>query len=83
MCGEYFFNILIIITLISSFLYDYIDIHPPLNKDELKENSWLIQEIDSETLFSREEEDLWKRILKASDKRIARMADYPEDPSLN
>lgn len=50
---------------------------------EIKENSWLVQEVDPQLLFSGSEDDLWKRIIKASDSRIAPMADFPEDPSLN
>jgi len=52
-------------------------------ENEIKENSWLVKEINADLLFERSEEDLWKRILKSSGSRIARLADYPEDPNLN
>ncbi len=51
--------------------------------EELTENSWLVQEITADLLFSKSEEDLWKRVIRASDSRIAPMADFPEDPTLN
>ena len=65
------------------FFLGYSGWDPEQLKEEMKENSWLVQDIDAALLFNKSEEDLWKRIIKASDSRIAHMANYPEDPNLN
>lgn len=50
---------------------------------ELKENSWIIQDIDTDLIFADSEEDLWKTLVRSSNPRISPMADFPEDPNLN
>lgn len=50
---------------------------------EIIENSWLVKEITADLLFEEQEEDLWKKMIRNSDARIAPMANFPEDPTLN
>lgn len=52
--------------------------------EELKTNSWLIQEIKEEQVLRKKTDSLWKEILLNSKKReINLMANFPENPSLN
>lgn len=50
---------------------------------ELKEKSWIISKAKKHFIFSKEENTLWKNVLKEMGGDYAQMANYPEDPSLN
>tara|TARA_B100000508_G_C11379812_1_gene238008 strand:- start:2 stop:595 length:594 start_codon:yes stop_codon:yes gene_type:complete len=52
-------------------------------KDELNVNSWFIQEIKSDYTLEKHTDNLWRNVVSEADKAIARMVNFPEDPSLN
>jgi putative transcriptional regulator len=51
--------------------------------EELKEQSWIIHDVQPEHIFNTEAEDLWKEVLKEKGGAFAQMINYPEDPSYN
>ena len=53
-----------------------------LNK-ELEEKSWIVSKAKADLVFSKDEEKLWKTIMKGMGSDYSQMAEYPEDPSLN
>ena len=52
-------------------------------KNELKTNSWFVQDSDPSLILSNDSEDLWKRVMAKAEKEIAMMVNYPENPNLN
>jgi len=50
---------------------------------ELKEKSWILADVDSDDIFVKEPDDLWKEVLKDLGKEYEMMSNFPEDPSLN
>lgn len=51
--------------------------------NELKQNSWIIQDLYSLNLLNNSGFDFWKEVLRSSRSELAMMANFPEDPSLN
>lgn len=52
-------------------------------QEELKQNSWIIQNIDHHKILNNEGFGFWKKVLQSSTKELALMANFPENPSLN
>ncbi|KAA3644336.1 MAG: YqgE/AlgH family protein [Bacteroidetes bacterium] len=51
--------------------------------NELKADSWFISKISTNQVFDIDYGNLWYKIMSASKREIAIMANFPEDPSLN
>lgn len=51
--------------------------------DEFNTNSWIVANASPESVFSTDEEMLWKQILKKKGDVFASLANYPEQPWLN
>jgi putative transcriptional regulator len=50
---------------------------------ELKENSWMIARVKSETIMSSRGPDSWKRLLRSFKNKYRMWADFPESPEMN
>lgn len=50
---------------------------------ELKEDSWVITKIKSDTIMNSRGADTWKRILKSFRNKYRVWADFPESPDMN
>jgi putative transcriptional regulator len=50
---------------------------------ELKENSWVIARVKSETVMSGWEADSWKSFLRSFKNKYRMWADFPESPEMN
>ena len=50
---------------------------------EMEEESWIVEELDREDLFTEDPEALWATILRRKGGTYALIATMPEDPSLN
>jgi len=52
--------------------------------DEIKEDSWIVADkLSKETIFSSDEENLWKQVVRSLGQRYAHIANFPENPALN
>ena len=51
--------------------------------DELKTNSWITNQYNSNFIFDHDTESLWKRIIKSKGGDFEFLANYPELPILN
>lgn len=51
--------------------------------DELEDKSWIVTNAKQRFVFSENEEQLWKTVMRSMGSDYAPMADFPEDPSLN
>jgi putative transcriptional regulator len=50
---------------------------------ELKENSWVITRIKSDTIMSSRGTDSWKKVLRSFKNKYRVWADFPESPDMN
>ncbi len=50
---------------------------------ELKENSWVIADVNPGVIMNYREEDSWKRVLRDLNKRYSIWAEFPESPEMN
>jgi putative transcriptional regulator len=50
---------------------------------ELKENSWVITRIKSETIMNSRGTDSWKKVLRTFKNKYRVWADFPESPDMN
>jgi len=50
---------------------------------EIKENSWLVNDVDSELLLNELGSEAWVEFVKKAGKRYGIWENYPENPSLN
>ncbi|CAF3792415.1 unnamed protein product [Rotaria sp. Silwood1] len=50
---------------------------------EMKEKSWVVADVNEETVFNDNPDSLWNEVMKKLGKKYAVMASFPEDPSLN
>jgi len=50
---------------------------------ELKDNAWLVAEINSELIMKGEEVGFWNQILEKMDNKYQVWANFPENPGLN
>ena len=52
--------------------------------DEIKEDTWIVTDHNNpETIFSPNEETLWKDVVIGLGQRYAHIANFPENPALN
>jgi putative transcriptional regulator len=52
--------------------------------DEIKEDSWIVaKQLNIDTIFSQNEETLWREVVIGLGQRYAHIANFPEDPALN
>jgi putative transcriptional regulator len=52
-------------------------------ENELKENAWLVSDINSEMIMKGEQEGFWNQILEKMDNKYQVWANFPENPGLN
>lgn len=52
-------------------------------ENELKTNSWFIQNSEPSIILNNSSEDLWKTVMTKAEKEVALMANFPENPNLN
>ena len=52
-------------------------------ENELKENSWMVGTIPTDTLFTIPNEGLWEQAMSSLGGRYKLWANFPEDPILN
>lgn len=50
---------------------------------ELRENSWVILKVKSDTIMNSRGVDTWKRVLKSFKNKYRMWADFPESPDMN
>jgi putative transcriptional regulator len=50
---------------------------------EIKENSWVIVKVKSETIMNSRGIDTWKRVLRSFKNKYRMWADFPESPEMN
>ncbi len=50
---------------------------------ELKENSWMIARVKTETIMNSRGPDSWKRLLRSFHNKYRMWADFPESPEMN
>lgn len=50
---------------------------------EVNEGAWLVLEGDAEDVFTRDPTDLWSKVLRRQGGRVAMLATFPLDPSMN
>jgi putative transcriptional regulator len=50
---------------------------------ELKENSWVILKVTSDTIMNSRGVDSWKRVLRSFKNKYRMWADFPESPEMN
>lgn len=51
--------------------------------EELKQNSWIVADVEEELIFDLDPEKSWQFILKNMGGKFKQMANYPIDPRLN
>ena len=50
---------------------------------ELKENSWVIAKVKSDTVMNSRGDEGWKRVLRSFKNKYRMWADFPESPEMN
>jgi len=65
------------------FFLGYAGWSPNQLEDELKINSWIINESKLNDVFSGEPESLWQKILKEMGGEYSIISTFPENPSVN
>jgi putative transcriptional regulator len=66
------------------FFTGYSGWTPKQLDDEIKEDSWIVaNRLNKETIFSQNEENLWREVVISLGQRYAHIANFPENPSLN
>ena len=52
--------------------------------DEIKEDSWIVaNQLNNDTIFSQNEDTLWREVVIGLGQRYAHIANFPENPALN
>lgn len=52
--------------------------------DEIKEDSWIVADkLNTGTIFTEDEENLWRQVVISLGQRYAHIANFPQNPSLN
>lgn len=51
--------------------------------NEIKEDSWLVHEMDLSNLFNLDSDNLWKTILEDLGSELSILSTFPEDPNMN
>jgi putative transcriptional regulator len=65
------------------FLLGYAGWGPQQLNDELKTDSWFLNNPTSENIFDSEPENMWSKILKSMGKKYSLISTFPTDPSVN
>ncbi|HUU99984.1 MAG TPA: YqgE/AlgH family protein [Bacteroidales bacterium] len=65
------------------FFLGYSGWSPGQLEREIKENSWVIVKVKSETIMHSRGIDTWKRVLKGFKNKYRMWADFPESPEMN
>ena len=66
------------------FFTGYSGWTPKQLDDEIREDSWIVaNQIKSDTVFSGNEENLWREVVIGLGQRYAHIANFPENPELN
>ncbi|WP_428330970.1 YqgE/AlgH family protein [Mucilaginibacter sp.] len=66
------------------FFTGYSGWTPKQLDDEINEDSWIVADkLSISTIFSQNEENLWKEVVIGLGQRYAHIANFPENPSLN
>ena len=66
------------------FFTGYSGWTPKQLDDEIKEDSWIVaNKLNKETIFSQNEENLWREVVISLGNRYAHIANFPENPALN
>jgi len=65
------------------FFLGYSGWSPDQLKDEIRKNSWYLNDPSKEILFDNVSEKLWSTILKSMGKEYSIISTFPEDPSVN
>jgi len=66
------------------FFAGYSGWTPKQLDDEILADSWIVSDnFKPEELFSNDEQNLWKDVVKALGNRYAHIANFPENPALN
>lgn len=65
------------------FLLGYAGWGPDQLSDEIKINSWYLNDPSPENIFDNEPDNLWNRILKSMGKKYSLISTFPTDPSVN
>jgi putative transcriptional regulator len=66
------------------FFTGYSGWTPKQLDEEIKEDSWIVaNQLNSETIFTGNEENLWKEVVIGLGQRYAHIANFPENPALN
>lgn len=50
---------------------------------ELKENSWVIAKVNSNTVMNNSGDDNWKKVLRSFNNKYRMWADFPDSPDMN
>ncbi|MCR8556072.1 YqgE/AlgH family protein [Mucilaginibacter sp. BJC16-A38] len=66
------------------FFTGYSGWTPKQLDDEIKEDSWIVaNQLNIDTIFSQNEETLWREVVIGLGQRYAHIANFPENPALN
>jgi putative transcriptional regulator len=66
------------------FFTGYSGWTPSQLDDEIKEDSWIVADkLNAETIFTHNEENLWREVVIGLGSRYAHIANFPENPELN
>jgi putative transcriptional regulator len=66
------------------FFAGYSGWTPQQLDEEIQQDSWIVAEnFKAETLFSSDEQNLWKEVVIGLGQRYAHIANFPENPALN
>ena len=66
------------------FFTGYSGWTPKQLDDEIKEDSWIVtNNVKMETIFTDNEENLWREVVIGLGQRYAHIANFPENPALN
>eukprot|EP01037_Dinobryon_pediforme_P000763 gene763-767_t len=66
------------------FFMGYSGWTPQQLDDEIKEDSWIVaSQLHTDTIFTKNEENLWREVVIGLGQRYAHIANFPENPALN
>ncbi len=66
------------------FFMGYSGWTPQQLDDEIKDDSWIVADkLNIDTVFSQNEETLWRDVVISLGQRYAHIANFPQNPSLN
>lgn len=65
------------------FFLGYSGWQPEQLTDELKENSWIVSQLDPDIIMQPDTHNLWKKTISRLGKKYEIWSNFPEDPGLN